>query len=193
MIVNTCGWDTDCNSGNVGCLLGIKNGLAGDRRRARLARPGGRPALSADRRRRPRHHRRRDRDATTSSTSAGRWPASARGARKAGRASTSTCRARCRASELTALPARGRRSRSTMRGSRAWTSGAAWRCATGTWRPAQRRASTGHLHPAGGDRATELQPAGLPHPLSGPGGDCPANRRRDQWRAGQLPALCGGL
>ncbi|MEZ4661820.1 MAG: ADP-ribosylglycohydrolase family protein [Caldilineaceae bacterium] len=28
MIVNTCGWDTDCNSGNVGCLLGIKNGLA---------------------------------------------------------------------------------------------------------------------------------------------------------------------
>jgi hypothetical protein len=29
MIVNTCGWDTDCNSGNLGCLLGIKNGLAG--------------------------------------------------------------------------------------------------------------------------------------------------------------------
>ncbi|MEZ4680626.1 MAG: ADP-ribosylglycohydrolase family protein [Caldilineaceae bacterium] len=29
MIVNSCGWDTDCNSGNVGCLLGIKNGLAG--------------------------------------------------------------------------------------------------------------------------------------------------------------------
>jgi ADP-ribosylglycohydrolase len=28
-IVNTAGWDTDCNSGNVGCLLGIKNGLAG--------------------------------------------------------------------------------------------------------------------------------------------------------------------
>lgn len=29
MIVNTSGWDTDCNSGNVGCLLGVKNGLAG--------------------------------------------------------------------------------------------------------------------------------------------------------------------
>jgi len=29
MIVNTCGWDTDCNSGNVGCLMGIKNGLTG--------------------------------------------------------------------------------------------------------------------------------------------------------------------
>ena len=29
MITNTCGWDTDCNSGNLGCLLGIKNGLAG--------------------------------------------------------------------------------------------------------------------------------------------------------------------
>src|SRR5439155_14071653 len=28
MIVNTCGWDTDCNSGNVGCFLGIKNGLS---------------------------------------------------------------------------------------------------------------------------------------------------------------------
>jgi ADP-ribosylglycohydrolase len=29
MIVNTGGWDTDCNSGNVGCLMGIKNGLSG--------------------------------------------------------------------------------------------------------------------------------------------------------------------
>ncbi len=29
MIVNTSGWDTDCNSANVGCLLGIKNSLAG--------------------------------------------------------------------------------------------------------------------------------------------------------------------
>ncbi|HEV2072629.1 MAG TPA: ADP-ribosylglycohydrolase family protein [Thermomicrobiales bacterium] len=28
MIVNTSGWDTDCNSGNVGCILGIKKGLA---------------------------------------------------------------------------------------------------------------------------------------------------------------------
>jgi hypothetical protein len=28
-IVNTAGWDTDCNAGNVGCLLGIRNGLAG--------------------------------------------------------------------------------------------------------------------------------------------------------------------
>lgn len=28
-IVNTGGWDTDCNSGNVGCLMGIKNGLSG--------------------------------------------------------------------------------------------------------------------------------------------------------------------
>jgi ADP-ribosylglycohydrolase len=29
MITNTAGWDTDCNSGNVGCLMGIKNGLTG--------------------------------------------------------------------------------------------------------------------------------------------------------------------
>lgn len=28
-IVNTCGWDTDCNSGNVGCILGVRGGLAG--------------------------------------------------------------------------------------------------------------------------------------------------------------------
>jgi len=28
-IVNTCGWDTDCNSGNVGCLLAIMHGLEG--------------------------------------------------------------------------------------------------------------------------------------------------------------------
>ena len=27
MIVNTAGWDTDCNSGNAGCILGIKDGL----------------------------------------------------------------------------------------------------------------------------------------------------------------------
>jgi ADP-ribosylglycohydrolase len=28
MVANTAGWDTDCNSGNVGCLMGIKNGLS---------------------------------------------------------------------------------------------------------------------------------------------------------------------
>ena len=27
-IVNTSGWDTDCNSGNAGCILGIAHGLA---------------------------------------------------------------------------------------------------------------------------------------------------------------------
>ncbi|HUJ73969.1 MAG TPA: ADP-ribosylglycohydrolase family protein, partial [bacterium] len=27
-IVNTCGWDTDCNSGNAGCLMGVRGGLA---------------------------------------------------------------------------------------------------------------------------------------------------------------------
>lgn len=29
MITVTSGWDTDCNAGNVGCLLGIKHGLVG--------------------------------------------------------------------------------------------------------------------------------------------------------------------
>lgn len=28
-IINTSGWDTDCNSGNIGCLVGIINGLEG--------------------------------------------------------------------------------------------------------------------------------------------------------------------
>jgi hypothetical protein len=28
MIVNTSGWDTDCNAANLGCLLGIRGGLA---------------------------------------------------------------------------------------------------------------------------------------------------------------------
>lgn len=27
-VVNTCGWDTDCNSGNVGCVNGVRLGLA---------------------------------------------------------------------------------------------------------------------------------------------------------------------
>jgi ADP-ribosylglycohydrolase len=39
MIANTAGWDTDCNSGNVGCLLGIKNGLAGINRGADFRTP----------------------------------------------------------------------------------------------------------------------------------------------------------
>ena len=26
-IINTCGWDTDCNSGNIGCLVAIMHGL----------------------------------------------------------------------------------------------------------------------------------------------------------------------
>ncbi|NLV73424.1 MAG: ADP-ribosylglycohydrolase family protein [Chloroflexi bacterium] len=29
MIVNTSGWDTDCNSANVGCLMGVRLGLEG--------------------------------------------------------------------------------------------------------------------------------------------------------------------
>ena len=29
MVACTCGWDVDCNAANVGCLMGIKNGLIG--------------------------------------------------------------------------------------------------------------------------------------------------------------------
>jgi ADP-ribosylglycohydrolase len=39
MIANTAGWDTDCNSGNVGCLMGIKNGLSGINRGADFRTP----------------------------------------------------------------------------------------------------------------------------------------------------------
>lgn len=28
-ICNMCGWDTDCNAGNVGCILGVMNGIEG--------------------------------------------------------------------------------------------------------------------------------------------------------------------
>jgi ADP-ribosylglycohydrolase len=28
MIANTCGWDTDCNAGNVACLMAVRGGLA---------------------------------------------------------------------------------------------------------------------------------------------------------------------
>ena len=39
LIANTAGWDTDCNSGTVGCLLGVRGGLAaiGERWRAPVA------------------------------------------------------------------------------------------------------------------------------------------------------------
>ena len=100
MIVNTCGWDTDCNSGNVGCLMGIKNGLAGieagpDWRGPvadRLYLPtadGGRAITDAVRETYP------------LSTSAGRWPARRRWLRRRARVSTSSCPARCRASSAT--------------------------------------------------------------------------------------------
>ena len=50
-IINTCGWDTDCNSGNLACLMGIKEGLAGIDAgrvaRAGLARPHCRSYLRA--------------------------------------------------------------------------------------------------------------------------------------------------
>ncbi|MEJ5169943.1 MAG: ADP-ribosylglycohydrolase family protein [Fimbriimonadales bacterium] len=38
-IVNTCGWDTDCNAGNVGAILGVLGGLEGIQRMADLRRP----------------------------------------------------------------------------------------------------------------------------------------------------------
>ncbi len=41
-VVNSCGLDTDCNSGNAGCLMGIRGGLAGIE-----AAPGG-PARPVD-------------------------------------------------------------------------------------------------------------------------------------------------
>ena len=93
MIVNTAGWDTDCNSGNVGCLLGIKNGLAGDRAATGAARwptaCTSRPPTAGGRSPTPPPRR------STSSTPAG---AGGRAAVAGRRASTSRSRARCRAS-----------------------------------------------------------------------------------------------
>ncbi len=99
MIANTGGWDTDCNSGNVGCLMGIKVGLAGidtspvdwrgpvaDRMYLPTA-DGGR----AD-------HRRGPGDASASAASGARWPASRRRPGTPPSASASSCRVRCRAS-----------------------------------------------------------------------------------------------
>ena len=57
MIVNTSGWDTDCNAGNVGCLMGIMLGLDGSRGRARLARPDRRSHADLIGRRRQFHQR----------------------------------------------------------------------------------------------------------------------------------------
>ena len=45
MICNTAGWDTDCNVGNLGCLIGIRNGLAAFEGKCGLARPCGRSHL----------------------------------------------------------------------------------------------------------------------------------------------------
>ncbi len=39
MIVNTSGWDTDCNAGNLGCLQGIMLGLGGIDQRSDLRQP----------------------------------------------------------------------------------------------------------------------------------------------------------
>ena len=58
MIVNTSGWDTDCNAGNVGCLLGIMNGLDGLDAGSGLARADRRPDADLVRRRRQLHQRR---------------------------------------------------------------------------------------------------------------------------------------
>ena len=106
MIVNTAGWDTDCNAGNVGAILGIRNGLAGIDGSTRLARPGRRPALPLHRRRRPRHHRCRARDRTASSTPR-RALAGAGADRAEGRAPAST--SRCRAPSRAFAPARPNR------------------------------------------------------------------------------------
>ena len=57
-IVCTSGWDTDCNAGNVGCLMGIKLGLAGLQRRVDWRGAGRRPDARLLRPRRRGHRRR---------------------------------------------------------------------------------------------------------------------------------------
>jgi len=57
-IVNSCGYDTDCNSGNVGCILGIRTGLAGIDGPLDWRGAGRRPDVPTHRRRWARDHRR---------------------------------------------------------------------------------------------------------------------------------------
>ena len=57
MVVNTSGFDSDCNSGNVGCIMGRQEWLGWLGRRTRLARTSGRPPVSAHGRWRQRHQR----------------------------------------------------------------------------------------------------------------------------------------
>ena len=189
MIVNTCGWDTDCNSGNVGCLLGIKNGLAGidagpdwrgpvaDRMYLPTA-DGGRAITDAVREAVPRRqHRPRP----------GRR--SRRSPPRAAHASTSSCPAPSRAS----YP----KTASTCAASSPWRTSpataqrapAAWRSTTRP-RPWRRRASChADLHPlAGGGAllpAARLWTAGVATTLPWPDG---TTRRWRRMRPMPLPS-----
>ena len=148
MIVNTAGWDTDCNSGNVGACSASRTGWrASTTRRTTGAVPSptactwppptaGEP--SPTRCARP----------TRSSTSAARWPASRRWRRRTAPASTSSCPVRCRASRATI-----RRSPSTTSPSRVKP---ATRTLAVRWddeRPdSPGRRHHADVHPAGSDR-----------------------------------------
>ncbi len=125
MIVNTCGWDTDCNSGNVGCLLGIRGGLAAIEAGADFRTPvadrmylatadGGRAITDAVT------------ETFTWSTPAARWPARNPSRPRTALASTLTCPAPCRAScSTTARTRKGLPSSKTVKAT-ASTAAAAW-------------------------------------------------------------------
>ena len=84
MIANTSGWDTDCNSGNVGCLLGIKNGLAGMETGPDWRGPIADRLYTAHRRWRARDHRRSGRDLQCREYRPGAGRRSATGAERRG-------------------------------------------------------------------------------------------------------------
>ena len=192
MIVNTAGWDTDCNSGNVGCLLGIKNGLAGDRRlRLRLARAGGRPPVPRHGRWRTRHHRRGARDLRDRQHRPRPGGGAAPARRRTAPASTSSCRARCRASgadhpSVTVENVEGH----SETGSRALAV---------RWideRPdTPGRCRHPDVHPAGSDRHAGLHAAGIAHALSRAGGPrspgSPPRQRRSGRGAADDPLTTG--
>jgi hypothetical protein len=181
-------WDTDCNSGNVGCLMGIKNGLAGLDTGQTIA-AGGRPpstcpppteaAPSATPSLRP----------TPSSTAGGRWPGSRRGpegrralprrpARRGAGLPAGKTRACCGWKTSTAQPDRDHCLALHYHGRRARTPGA-----------------RGHGHvPLAGSRANaRLRPGSAAHALPRPNRPRARRRRSGQRHAGRGRAPRAGL
>ncbi len=95
VIINTAGWDTDCNAANVGSVMGVKVGLAGHKRAHTTSSPPSPTASSCRPRRGPAARRTRSPRRSTSLGWAGAsWAGRTRARRRAARGTTSKCPAR---------------------------------------------------------------------------------------------------